>query len=96
MNRHAPLREHYMLSTEGSALRKLDKATLDMVGKVGELPSQGGVGIKVANSAFNVDPRIHTGCTGCIAQSVVVFFALLKVHGKGFKHQAALREGHGS
>ena len=24
MNRHTPLREHYMLSTEGSALRKLD------------------------------------------------------------------------
>ena len=65
-----------------------------MVGKVGELPSQGGIGIKVANSALNVDPRVYTGGARCVAQCVVIFFALLKMHGKGFKHQAPLREGH--
>ena len=40
MNRYTPLREHNVLSAEGSALRKLDKAPIDVVGKVGELPSQ--------------------------------------------------------
>ena len=40
MNRYTPPGEHKVLPTEGSALRKLDKAPLDVVGKVGELPSQ--------------------------------------------------------
>ena len=40
MNRYTPPGEHKVLPTEGSALRKLDKAPIDVVGKVGELPSQ--------------------------------------------------------
>ena len=96
MDCHAFFGYKDMVADKMTTLAKVNRFAIDAERLIGKSSSQGSIGKKISDSAFDINPAIRPGSTGLITDVVEFFKVIAQMHCQCSQHPSAFVEGHPS